>query len=534
MKNPYNWQRHQPSVEVQRSQVEPILRELRRGGSAVVIGGRGMGKSVLLRQVQRAIEQSSAARAVLLSTPPLESTVAAYLADLARALGLATAPVTNTRDLIETYFSQDHALPQLVLLYDEFDSYAKSPANPTDSPGRRFFNDLEATRRDVEGLAVLAIGSIGVFVFRDILGSSFLSRATQFWLNPFEYMGLQTLAQPFTRRGQGLSPEILDALYLASGGHPALVTYGLQQLWDIPFPIIRSITAIFADFRQHHREFMRDVQLSFANPRLSDAPQRIWKLVKDGPGFVARAELQKTCGSASGPLHLDFIDVLNLLQAAGLIQLTGSVLTDDPIEVRPITSILNLPSDSSPKEDLRARFLDDLQRLLILLHTASADFFRSSGGGASRTLVPEAVFASFLSIGFELMGWQTEREAQQVAGRTDVKLARKGSNEWMIIEVKIWGRNDYREVHSQLESYWSASVKGGAVVMLTDAELPNWPEDYQRQCLTLPGIGVEHDSMPDSPICSRFSCTSSTAEGMKTCIDHFLLRLLRRGQRGLV
>ena len=104
----------------------------------------------------------------------------------------------------------------------------------------------------------------------------------------------------------------------------------------------------------------------------------------------------------------------------------------------------------------------------------------------------------------------------------------------MIIEVKIWGRNDYREVHSQLESYWSASVKGGAVVMLTDAELPNWPEDYQRQCLTLPGIGVEHDSMPDSPICSRFSCTSSTAEGMKTCIDHFLLRLLRRGQRGLV
>ena len=33
----------------------------------------------------------------------------------------------------------------------------------------------------------------------------------------------------------------------------------------------------------------------------------------------------------------------------------------------------------------------------------------------------------------------------------------------ILIEVKIWGRNDYRKVQEQIESYWSADVAAGAV-----------------------------------------------------------------------
>jgi len=60
----------------------------------------------------------------------------------------------------------------------------------------------------------------------------------------------------------------LDALYLATGGHPALVTYGLQQLWDIDTPTERSITTIFSKFQLHHREFLRDYRAIVRRPEV--------------------------------------------------------------------------------------------------------------------------------------------------------------------------------------------------------------------------------------------------------------------------
>jgi hypothetical protein len=530
MRNPYDWQRHHPKIEVPRLQVAPLVAQLRHGGSAVVLGGRGMGKSVFLHQVQTAVEQSPAVRACLLPTPPPELTVKACLRTLARALGLAASEPFDSRDLLETYLRQDSAPSQIVLLYDEFDHYASSTnSDHTDSPGRRFFNDLEAIRRDLPGVSVLAVGSMGVFVHRDVLGSSFLSRASWFWLTPFERSHLQILAQPFAGRGDPLSEDILDALYLATGGHPALVTYGLQRLWDVPFPTERSVADIFIDFQQQHREFLRDVQLSFADPKLSEAPQRVWELIASSGGSIPRSALQAACGRPSGPLRLDLLDVLQLLRASGLIAVTGSEVSDDPVAARPIASLLNLPTAAPAGLSFRERLLQDLQQLLNRLHAASADFFRTGGNGRARQLVPEAVFAAFLGMGFGLLGWRAEREAQHAAGRTDIKLRREGSDELAIIEVKIWGRNDYQEVHRQVESYWSANVTVGAVVMLTDAELPDWPEDYRRRCLDPFGVPIESGEAPAYPIRARFFCVSKTIDGMTTRVDHLLLRLARRG-----
>ncbi len=97
-----------------------------------------------------------------------------------------------------------------------------------------------------------------------------------------------------------------------------------------------------------------------------------------------------------------------------------------------------------------------------------------------------------------------------------------------MFEVKIWGRNDYQEAQHQIESYWSAEVEAGAVVQLTDAEIPDWPERYQRQCLEPTGVAIEPQSTSDSPLRARFSCTSTTADGLTARVDHFLLRISRR------
>ncbi len=60
----------------------------------------------------------------------------------------------------------------------------------------------------------------------------------------------------------------------------------------------------------------------------------------------------------------------------------------------------------------------------------------------------------------------TAVECGAAAGRTDLKL-RSNASKLAVIEVKIWGRNDYQEAQHQIENYWRAEVEAGAVVQLT-------------------------------------------------------------------
>jgi energy-coupling factor transporter ATP-binding protein EcfA2 len=526
--NPYDWQSHNPRIEVAREALDRVARTLRRGGSAVVLGGRGMGKSVFLRQLRAALEADGDTRTVLVSAPPAALTVEACLGQLARRLGVAAGDYFSSSEIVEAYFAREDVPERLVLLFDEFDRYAKSASPAGEAPGRGFFNDLEATRRDVQPLGVLATGSLGVFVVRDVLGSSFLARALRVGLTPFARDAVDHLARPFAEVGRAPAENVLDNLHLAAGGIPALLTYGLQRLWELDRePAERDVAELFAAFRRDHGEYLKDLLRSVADPSLSAAPQRVLDRIRQASGPVQRSELEAVLGKP-GPLDLDLIDVLLLLEAAGLVRVDGSIHADDPVSVHPIASILDLPQASPPATDLGERLLRDLEALLSKLHRASADFFRPGRGGKGKRLVPESVFAAHLALGFELLGWRTEREAQSAAGRTDLKLRRNASSEVMLVEVKIWGRNDYREAQRQIERYWTAEVTRGAVVQITDADVPEWVERYRRDCLEPLGIEVEPRPLEGSPIAARLVATSRLDGDVTARVDHYLLRLGRR------
>lgn len=487
-----------------------------------------MGKSVFLRQAQEELEHSPGVRTLLFSAPPAERTVRACLEALARGLGLSIEKARDPAELLEEYFDREDSPLQLVLLYDELDGYGHSSDSPHDPPGRAFFNSLEAARRDNPRLAILAAGSIGVFLFRDVFGSDFLSRASRFRLSPFELPEVHRLAKPFTDRGGALPYSVFESLYLASGGHPALVTYGLEELWKTERPTSNEVEDAFGRFREVHREFVRDVRKSFSDPSLSDAPAKVLGLIWHSSGSVPRAEILEACGTSSGVLRLDLVDVLDLLQVAGLVRVSGSPVTDDPISVVPIPSILSLPLAVSPALPLRERLLHDLETVLGLLHAVGADFYHPGAAKDGKKLVTESTFSGFLYLGLQMSGWQVEREAQSAAGRTDLKVVRDGSDGRVVIEVKIWGRNDYREVQRQVESYWTGGVVFGAVVMVTDAEITGWPALYRRDCLP-EGIEITESNNPESPVTARFACASTTADGQRAVVDHFLLRIPRRG-----
>lgn len=532
--NPYDWQHHQPPPlgTVPRPEVVPLLERLSRGGSAVILGGRGMGKSVLLRQIREAASQIAETRICLVPGPPVELTAEACLDMVARSLDVVVEKALSSREIFEEYHARHGQGSRIILLFDELDRYAQGPGIPaSQSAGRQFFNDLESARRELPGIGIAAAGSIGVFVFRNALGSSFLDRAEQFRLAPFDRTELAELARPFTEAGRPLDADALDALFLASGGNPALATFGLEKLWDDRrgLPGAEAVPEIFTSFQERNREFLRDIRQSFSDPSLSEAPQRVWELVQKRGGPTPRAEIEEACRSADGTLPLDLIDVLHLLAAAGLLRLEGSPVHDDPVSVWPVTSILTLPQLSRVKvgEDLHERFLADLQTLLGRMHAGSSDFFRPGDAGAPKQLVHEAVFAGFLALGLSLLGWRVEREAQQAAGRTDLKVRHNGGREVAVVEVKIWGRNDYREVHRQIESYWTADTAAGAVVMLTDREIADWPTVYWNHCIPQ-GVLPTVTTAPDSPVQARLSYGATTPDQMRIQLDHFLLRLPRR------
>ena len=68
--NPYNWRQHQPAIEIARPNLGEVAEELLDGGSGVLLAGRGMGKSVFLRQLQTVLARRDDVRTVLFPVPP--------------------------------------------------------------------------------------------------------------------------------------------------------------------------------------------------------------------------------------------------------------------------------------------------------------------------------------------------------------------------------------------------------------------------------------------------------------------------------
>jgi Holliday junction resolvase-like predicted endonuclease len=156
----------------------------------------------------------------------------------------------------------------------------------------------------------------------------------------------------------------------------------------------------------------------------------------------------------------------------------------------------------------------------------AADFFRTDPKTKAREIVPEAVFSAGLVLGLEPRGWKVEREAQSATGRTDIKARHdRFGEQWIVVEVKIWGRNDYADIHSQVTSYWTKDVVALATVMVADHQDQNWAAEYANKCLN--GKVESHNHKEPSPaLAGHFVARSNDCPVEET--DHFLLQLPKR------
>jgi hypothetical protein len=522
--NPYDWTRHAPKQEIVRTELLASLSaRLRAKLGCVLLGGRGMGKSVLLQQVEDLLERSDpSVRVIRLDGPPTPPTLRGCIRVLSKRLEIPRTVDLQLDELFDQYFAKHPEISTCVLLFDELDQYA---AGPDGHPlGRQLFNRLESIRKSPQGrIGILAAGGLGIYVLRDVLGSAFMSRVYYEHPKPFTEAEIEELARPFEERGAPLSESVRKALFLASGGNPALVTYGLQRLWDRDVAAEQDVAEIYGEFVVRHPDFLRSIRDAVAHPDFSEAPLRVWKRIRHGGGSMSHAELIEAAATASGRLRMDLSDILRLLQSAGLIVIDG-MMSADPIDVRATASILNLPTPNGHRGTLRDHLVEDLRSLLSSVYQWSPDFFRPGRQGKVKQLVPESVFTAFLGLGLRLRGWNVEREAIQGAGRTDLKLSRSGGA--AVVEIKIWGRNDYQGIQSQVEGYWNQDVVAAAAVMIGDRDGDAFKLDYRRECLDRADLTIVDEPIAP-PLQARFVVESMTAQGFQTRVDHLLLRIPR-------
>lgn len=527
--NPYRWTTPNAEVTVPRQSVESALKLLYAGDGALLLAGRGLGKSRFVGEVADRLEPDRSVRVLRYREPPaLDRTLVSTLRKIARDLGDGAPEFDSFEDVLRPFFDRHGQVGRVCLLFDEVDQYAVPDGY--EPLGRRLFNHLESCRQALDGrLGILAVGGVGAYHLRSANASPFTTRAKRLWLSPFTVDEIRQLASPFGEDGRPLGDDVILALFNASGGNPALVTYGLQSIWPRADVCVSDVVDAFGRFTKEHGDFVDAFQRSVMNPEFSVAPSRVFEQIRRSPGRISRAELESRCPSdlnASALVSLD--DALEILACAGLIEITGE-RRSDPVVARPIQSVLTLPTrvTRSDSKSLHELLVDDLERLLVHMHSVSPDFFQGKKGEAKK-IVPEAVFCATLAIALKQMGWTVDREAVHGAGRTDIKASHPAfADEYAIVELKIWPRNDTEKIHAQVESYWSRGVTAAACVMISDRDAVGWADEYVAKCLADGRLTVT-PAVPPIPIVAAFDVRSTTPDGAPALVRHELLRLARR------
>lgn len=520
MENPYRWQYDRPEHIVFRpALVDGMARHLRDGRAVKLVGGRGMGKSVLLRQLNEIFTQEPGTRVALVPGPAADTSIPAYIYDLADRLHLTNLARASMDLLMEALDSQ--GVNRLVVLLDEIDQYVL--ADSQGNLARRWLNHLETLRKQwIDRFSIAVAGGLGLLHVSHVLGSGLVSRAESCISRPFDLEDLRELAVPLARRGLAVDESAIQTLAALSGGNPALATYGLAAMWDAGETTPALLQAVFEEFPTRHRDFVTAVEDGVSHHGLVGAPGRVLRLVRRCAGAVPQAELRDAC--AGDTPAVDVAQALQLLEAAGLVLVHGRAISD-PVHVHPVASVLNMPALTGDEPvDPVEKVLDAIAATLGAMHRFGRDFH------GSKDLLEEQVFSSLLAVSLFLLGWRSEREPIQAAGFVDlrVRLHHDGTDGHIVLETKIWPRN-HRDIQQQIDDYCVSDTLHGVAVMIGDIkDVDGWAKSYEAECLH----SAAFTRLPPPPdVVARWRVERIDAKGIPRHTDHFLVQIPKRKRK---
>lgn len=519
MRNPYRWQADRPDRPVPRAEFrDELIAPLRDGRAVKLVGGRGMGKSVVLQQVRAHFECEPDARVVLVPGPPEEATLPAFVADIAHRLNVAPLPRASMDLLMEALDSV--GVNRLVVLLDEIDQYVLLDGRG--ELARAWLNRLETLRKSwTDRFAIVVAGGLGLLHVSHVLGSGLLSRAESVLARPFDLEELRTLALPLAERGLSIGDDTLHALAALSGGNPALATYGLGRLWDAGDSGVRTLETVFAEFPERHADFVRAVHDGVSHRGLVGAPGRVLRVLQRRAGALAQAELRAACAGDDPPV--DVTQALQLLLAAGLVHVHGLTISD-PVQVHPVSSILNMSTIADAAGDPVQRLVVDVAATLGQLHRFGRDFH------GDKDILHEQVFSSLLAVGLSLLGWRdVDRESVQAAGFLDlrVRVRHPGLDGHVVLETKIWPRSGYADIQRQVDDYRVSETLHGIAVMIGVRGVEGWAAEYEQTCLA----GLQFTLLSTPPdVVAHWRVEQPASNGSVRRTDHFLVQVPKRSK----
>ncbi len=549
--NLYSWTTEKPTHVVERKALlEQATNACLKGeGAFVVLGTRGMGKSVFLAHLYDRIAKIEEFEAIRFDRPPSSNTILEAL--VAELIAKASGPIGNKandsfakhlRDLqardkiveiFEEYLNErSGSVERVVLMYDELDAYAQPHRAKA---GRDYFDALEAARKKLDRrLFIVAAGGGGMFALKTVLGSSIFSRATRQILEPFDRDELIELAEPFhLLRGQELSDDIIDALLSLSGGNLALSTYGLHELWEVDEPSLQHLTSAFKVFLAVHISFVSDVRNPIFGFDKSEIPYHVWRRLKFNGGKLHKHEFTTLRQEFGVESKIANEDILDMLRAAGLVRIDAFARNADPVVATLIPSILSFEDTDTTREpatSLQEQLRNDLLDVMALVHQWTPSFYRPGKKATKKSaveekqLVPEANFATFIAVYLVAKGWKAQLEPMSGAGFADIKAEyHRFPNQSAIVEVKIWPRH-IEEIHNQVKSYFTRGVKALATLVIGETQDTTWKDDYETRCLNGKADGAASWKALERPWEGYFE-----APWESRVVEHFLLRLPVRG-----
>ncbi len=421
--------------------------------------------------------------------------------------------------LMETL--EERGVSRLIVLLDELDQYVLQDGSGVFA--RAWLNRLETLRRSwTDRFSVLVAGGVGLLHVSHVLGSGLLSRAEERIMRPFSAADLEELCAPLRdERGAQVEGVTLDVLRTLTGGNPALATYGLAQMWGADRGA-SDLAEVYARFLEGHNDFLRAVRDGVSRRGLVGAPGRVLELLRARSGDVPQSEVRDACAGDDPPV--DVSQALKVLMAAGLVDVQG-LTSADPVRASLVSSVLNVAREARPTGDSVEQLVATVGQVLGQIHRFGRDFHDSRG------LLQEQVFSSMLAVCLAVVGWQKRqklkpaREPLQAAGYPDLVVDVHGGAGHVVIEAKIWPRNDYAKIQEQVDAYRVEETRRCVAVMFGDRDVRGWASDYERVCLT----GLKFRTLPLPPdVVGHWRVEEGGPIGAGRATDHFLVHVPKR------
>ncbi|WP_158621663.1 ATP-binding protein [Corallococcus aberystwythensis] len=521
MNNPYNWKTHSPSIIVPRvNATNELVVRLARGEGCVLLGATGAGKSVLVRSIHKELNSHPDKKSYLITAPPTSRTTRSFITKIQKLLELEESDC-DLVDTLSEHINKNKETYSSTIIIDGFERFLGSGKDEDLYFATGILDTLESAAREfTPKLSILVSGGLNFFLLRSTLGSPFLSRAAFVELPPLSENEINALSLPLVQ-SRPIEAGSTDALLLLSGGNSSLAVYGLQNLWEKESISVKDVELEYLRFRDRHADFFQAFTRPLNTGHTSSGAIRVWRsLLKYAP-TIERTKLTDELAFESNNQTPDLNETLRLLKAAGLIRVSGS-LYSNPLSVTPVSSIITLTAiEQSIAPDIRTQALRDTLKIIQHIHSISSDFYRGSETAKNRQLVPEAVFSAVIVVALRQMGWTAEREALGGAGRTDIKATHQRFAGDCVIEVKIWPRNDYKQIHDQAVGYQTSTTRASLVLMIGDTLDDQWADTYKSKCL--------EDRVSQNGELSSLGISHFVVESRDALpVDHLLLQMAKR------